>query len=76
MSMASTLSGIILGATVIGFEGRPVGTVEAVRPGVIRVAGHDLPTAAIARVEAGRVHLFLANSILRAPRERAQQGVR
>jgi hypothetical protein len=76
MSTASTFYGITLGATVIGFEGRPVGTVEAVRPGGIRVAGHDLPTAAIARVEAGRVHLFLANAVLRDRRDQAPCGVR
>lgn len=69
MSTSSVTSGITPGAVVIGFEGRPVGTVEAVRPGGIRVAGHDLPLAAIARVEAGRVHLFLAKSALRARRD-------
>ena len=69
MSMASATSRITPGAVVIGFEGRPVGTVEAVRPGGIRLAGQDLPLAAIARVEAGRVHLFLAKSALRARRD-------
>ena len=69
MSMANAMSRITPGAVVIGFEGRPVGTVEAVRTGGIRVAGHDLPLAAIARVEAGRVHLYLAKSALRARRD-------
>jgi len=66
MSESRQLEQIAAGTAVIGVDGVPIGTVESATQEGIRVAGHDVPTAAIERVTPDGVHLRLAKAAFEA----------
>ena len=66
MSGERQLDKIEPGATVIGVDGATIGTVEAINGEGIRVAGHEVPAAAIERVDRDGVHLQLARTAFEA----------
>ena len=69
MSTQPDLARIAPGTEVVGVDGRSIGTVESARDESLRVAGHTVPAAAIARIEDDRVLLHLAKAAFQARRD-------
>jgi uncharacterized protein (TIGR02271 family) len=69
MSESTSLERIDPGMPVYGSDGEQLGAVEAVNPTGIRVASHDVPRAAVARVDQDGVHLQLAKVAFMARRD-------
>lgn len=59
------------GTAVIGVDGVTIGTVEAVDEAGIRVAGQNVPPAAIERVAEDGIHLYLARTAFEARKDPA-----
>jgi len=72
MSESGHLGTIATGTAVIGVDGVRIGTVESANREGIRVAGHDVPSAAIERVTADSVHLHLAKAAFVAHQDRGE----
>ena len=70
MSEHRQLETIAAGTAVIGVDGVPIGTVESANQAGIRVAGHDVPMAAIERVTSEGIHLHLARAAFEAHQDR------
>ena len=76
MSAQHTTETILPGTLVIGIDGSRIGTVEAADRDGLRVAGHNVPAAAIASVEEDRVLLVVAKVAFRARRDPHLPGER
>ena len=59
------------GLPVYGIDGTPLGPVEGVAAGAIRVLGHTIPAGAIEQVTPERVRLRLARAAFLARLDRA-----
>ena len=69
MSAQTVIESIAPGTVVIGVDGVRIGTVETADRTGMRVAGHAVPAAAIARVEEDRVLLHVAKAAFQARRD-------
>lgn len=61
-----TIDDIQQGMPVYGADGQSLGMVEDMDNDGLRVAGRQIPRAAIDRVDAGAVHLHIASAALQA----------
>ncbi len=70
MRESGQLATIAPGTAVIGVDGVAIETVESATREGIRMAGHEVPSAAIERVTADGVHLRLAKAAFEAHQDR------
>lgn len=76
MNERANLDRLTPGMAAFDALGAPVGTVEVVGAGTFRVAGQELPTSAIDRIDTAGVHLHLARTVLGATSTQAAVGER
>jgi len=75
MNDMSALDAIEPGMPVLGVDGEAIGMVESVHPSSIRVANHEIPSAAIAEVTERGVTLRIAKAALMARRDPDVEGL-